>query len=200
MAAVQALGDIGSPEAVPALGEAFLTRRVAPTDVIMDALRRIGGDAATVFERGLGSTDPIVRISSCYGLVATAEERDSCVFRLAVALDADSDPRVRAAAAAALGILGGDDAPAALRRATTDEDVHVRRASVKALGSFDDPRTGQTLDECTEDEDRDTALRAAEALLALARRPHAAPEARALLEASSAWAVEYARTVAEVSA
>ena len=49
-----------------------------------------------------------------------------------------------------------------------------------------------------EDEDREVAIRAAEALLVLSRRPRAAPEARARLQASSAWAVEYARKVAEV--
>jgi len=200
MAAVRALGDIGSADAVPALGEAFLGHRAAPTDVIMDALRKVGGDAATVFERGLGSEDPIVRISSCYGLAEIAEERRGCAFQLAVVLDSDSDTRVRAAAASALGILGGDDAPAALRRATADPEVHIRRSAVKALGSFDDPTSGETLDERTDDEDREVAIRAAEALLALARQPRAAPEARARLESSSAWAVEYARTVAEVSA
>ena len=200
MAAVQALGDIGSAEAVPALGEAFLARRVAPTDVVNEALRRIGIDAFPVFERGVASADPVIRISSCFGLAGIVEKRRACAFRLALVLDTDSDARVRTAAASALGILGGEEAPAPLRRAATDGDVHVRRSSVKALGSFDDPTTGQTLDECTEDEDRETAIRAAEALLALARRPRAAPEARARLESSSAWAVEYARTVAEVSA
>jgi len=199
-AAVQALGDIGSAEAVPALSEALLERRVAPTNIVNYALRRIGREAMPTFERGIGSTDPIIRISSCFGLSAAATERDACAFRLAVVLDTDSDTRVRAAAAAALGILGGDDAPVALRRATTDPDVHVRRSSVRALGSFDDPASVQTLDERTEDEDRETAIRAGEALLALARRPRAAPEARACLESSSAWAVEYAQTVAEVSA
>jgi HEAT repeat protein len=124
---------------VPALSEAFLERRVAPTNVVSDALRKIGREAAPAFE----------------------------------VLDTDSDARVRAAAAAALGILGGDDAPAALRRATTDPDLHVRRSAVRALGSFDDPTSGQTLNERTEDEDRETAIRAAEALLALARRPRA---------------------------
>jgi HEAT repeat protein len=76
----------------------------------------------------------------------------------------------------------------------------VRRAAVKALGFFDDPTTGDTLEERAEDDDREVALRAAEALLALARRSRAAPEARARLESSSAWSVEYAPTVAEVSA
>ena len=81
MAAVRALGDIGSADAVPALGEAFLERRGAPTDVINDALRRIGGDAGTVFERGVVTTDPIVRVSSCFGLAAIAAERPGARWR-----------------------------------------------------------------------------------------------------------------------
>lgn len=198
MAAVRALGDIGSAEAAVALSEAFLKRRVAPTNVVNDALRRIGGEAVTAFERGLASTDPIVRVSSCFGLSGIAEEPGARVLRLAVVLDSDSDARVRAAAAAALGILGGDDAPPALRRATTDPDVHVRRSAVKALGAFDDPSTGEALDVCTEDEDREVAIRAAEALVTLTRRPRGGAAAHARLEASSAWAVEYARKVAEV--
>jgi HEAT repeat protein len=200
IAAVQALGDIGSAEAVPALGEAFLERRVAPTDIVMDALRRIGGDAETLFVRGIGSTDPIVRISSCFGLAAICEPGGSATRQLAAVLASDPDGRVRAAAASGLGRVGGDDAPAELVRATSDPDLHVRRSSVEALGSFDDPTTGRALDERTEDDDRETAIRAAEALLALARRPRASGEASALLASSSAWAVDYARTVAEVSA
>ena len=200
MAAVRALGDIGSPDALPALSDAFLARRCAPTNVVHHALRRIGGDAVRTFERGVGSEDPIVRVSSCFGLSEMAEERASSTFRLAGLLDTDPDARVRTAAAAALGILGGDDVPAALLRATNDSEASVRRSAAKALGSFDDPRACESLDVCTENEDRETALRAAEALLALTHRPRAAPQARARLEDSSAWAVEYARTVAEVSA
>jgi HEAT repeat protein len=199
-AAVHALGDIGSPEAVPALSEAFLARRVAPTNVVNQALRNIGGEALSAFERGAGSPDPIVRVSSCFGLSGLAEDRAECTFRLAVVLDTEPDARVRTAAASSLGILGGHDAPAALHRATSDPDLHVRRSAVKALGSFDGPRAAETLDERTEDEDRETALRAAEALVKLAGRPRCASEARARLESSSAWAVDYALTVAQVSA
>lgn len=200
VAAVRALGDIGSAEAVPALTDAFLERRVAPTNVVNDALRRIGGESASAFERGVLSPDPVVRLSSCFGLSGIAESHAGCVHRLAEVLASDSDAQVRAAAAGALGIVGGGDAPAALLRATADQEVFVRRAAVKALGRFDDPTSGETLHERTEDDDREVALRAAEALVALAARPRAARAARALLDSSSAWAVEYARTVAEVSA
>jgi HEAT repeat protein len=200
MAAVRALGDIGSAEAVPALGEAFLQRQVAPTDVINDALRRIGGEAGTVFERGLVTTDETVRCSSCFGLAAIAGQRQSAVWRLAAVLALDSDVRARAAAAAALGIVGGHQVPDPLLAATNDPEVAVRRAAVRSLGSFDDPTSGPTLDEHTGDEDRETAIRAAEALFALSRRPRAAAAARVRLESSSAWAVEYARIVADVSA
>lgn len=200
MAAVNALGDIGSAEAVPALAQAFLERRSAPTNVVNDALRRIGGEAVgPSFEHGVASPDPIVRVSACFGLGATASTYGAAVHRLAGVLAADSDARVRAAAASALGIAGGGNAPAALVAATADPDDRVRRSAVKALGRFDDPATADVLDERTDDDDREVAIRSAEALLALSRRPRAGAEARARLESSAAWAVEYARTVAEVS-
>jgi HEAT repeat protein len=199
MAAVQALGEIGSAEAVPALAKAFLDCRVAPTNVVNDALRRIGGeDAGPTFERGSASPDPIVRASPCYRLAGVASTHGSAVYRLNEVLASDPDACVRAAAAAALGIAGGGSAPDALVAATSDPDDNVRRSAVRALGSFDDPGTAETLDGRTEDEDREVAIRAAESLLELARRPRAAAAARARLESSSAWAVEYARKVAAV--
>jgi HEAT repeat protein len=199
-AAVIALGDIRSEEAVPALSAAFLERRVAPINIINAALRRIGGEAAPAFERGVLSEDPVVRVSSCFGLSGIAESHGGAVHRLAEVLGSDSDAGVRAAAASALGIVGGGNAPPEILRATTDQDVNVRRSAVRALGAFDDPTTGETLDERTRDDDREVAIRAAEALVALAGRPRAAAAAQARLDSSSAWAVEYARTVAEVSA
>jgi HEAT repeat protein len=182
------------------LSKAFLERRVAPTNIVNNALRRIGAEAAPAFERGIASQDPIVRVSSCYGFSGLAGAHGAAAFRLSQVLASDSDTRVRAAAAGALGIMGGGNAPAELLAATNDRDLHVRRSAVKALGSFDDPTPAGRLNECTEDEDRETAIRAAEALLALALLPHAAPEACTRLDSSSAWAVAYVRTVAEVSA
>src|SRR5262249_15484311 len=57
VAAVRALGDVGSPDAVPALSAMFLERHGAPPNIVNDALRRIGGEALTAFERGVVSTD-----------------------------------------------------------------------------------------------------------------------------------------------
>ena len=198
MAAVRALGDIRSDEAIPALSEAFLERSVAPTNVVNDALRKIGGDSAPAFEQGMASTDPIVRVSSCFGLSGIAESHGGAVNRLAVVLASDPEARVRAAAAHALGIVGGGNAPPELVAATVDREVNVRRSAVKALGSFDDSATSEALADRTEDEDREVALRAAEALVALTRRPRAAAAAGARIASSSAWAVEYASKVAEV--
>ena len=137
-------------------------------------------------------------MSSCFGLSGIAAVHGVAVYRLAGVLASDSDARVRTAAAASIGIVGGGNAPVELVGATVDPDVNVRRAAVKALGSFDDPTAGGTLDERLEDDDREVAIRAAEAPVALTRRSRAAEAARARLESSSAWAVEYARTVAEV--
>jgi HEAT repeat protein len=199
-AAVRALGDIGSKEAVPALSMAFLERRVAPTNIVNNALRKIGPEAAPAFEEGITSDDPIVRVSSCFGFSGIAEEHAVAVDRLAEVLASDSNPQVRAAAAAALGIVGGGNAPSQLLDATTDPNVHVRRSAVRALGSFDDPTTGDTLVARTEDEDRETAIRAAEALIALSGRPRAGVQARFHLDSCAGWAAEYARKVEEVSA
>lgn len=200
LAAVRALGDIGSAAAVGPLTEAFLERRAAPTNLVADSLLRIGGEAGVAFERGISSPDPIVRISSCFGLAKVPGVAGDRVPRLAELLGSDPDARVRTAAAAALFIVGGDEPPATLRDAAADANVHVRRSAVKALGAFDDPSCGEALGASLEDEDREVALRAAEALLALAARPRAAPAIRARLDSTSSWAIEYATKVAEVSA
>ena len=96
--AVRALGEIGSKEAVPPLSKAFLERGVAPTNIVNSALRRIGGEAAPAFERGITSEDPIVRLSSCFGFSGIAAQHGVAVVRLAEVLASDSDARVRAAA------------------------------------------------------------------------------------------------------
>jgi hypothetical protein len=200
VAAVRALGDIGSAEAVPALSRAFLERRDAPTNVVNNALRRIGGEAVTVFERGIESTDPIVRVSSCFGLSEMAEERGACTFRLAVVLDSDSDDRVRTSAAAALGILRRRRR--ARRAAPRDRRSGCSGAQIGREGAWLLRRPGRRRAARRAHRGRRPRGRVARGgtLLRLARRPRAAPRARALVESSSAWAVEYARRVEEVTA
>jgi HEAT repeat protein len=68
------------------------------------------------------------------------------VTALAQALSTDPDPGVRAAAAIALGTVGGAQALAALSEAIRDENTQVRLRVVDALGKFE-AAAGAALDE-----------------------------------------------------
>jgi HEAT repeat protein len=105
---------------------------------------------------------------------------------------------VRTAAAAALGIIGGEVPPPELCAATDDEDVRVRRSAVKALGSYDDSAAVETLLARADDDDRETAIRSAEALLELTDRSRAGERAREGARDSGAWSVAYVRAIVEV--
>jgi hypothetical protein len=199
IAAVRALGELGSPVAAPALTAAFLTRQCAPSTILSDSLSRLGPNGTAAFVVGLEVADPVVRISSCYGIADTAAaDPPAALRRLAEVLGGDRDAAVRSAAAAALELVGGDDAPAELLAAVEDGDVRVRRAAVQALGAFDDAAAVDPLLAMSDDEDRETAVRAADALLRLTRGPRGGDAARGAAAASTAWSVDYARTLAEV--
>lgn len=195
MAAARALGELGSPTAASVLSSLYLERRAVPTGVAYDTLRALGPAGAAAFERGLESPDPTVRVTSCFGVAAQPGARPEALVGL---LAGDENIRVRTAAAKALGVLAGSTPPRALVEAVEDRDVRVRREAVAALASYDEPRVVDPLAEATGDGDRETALRAAESLLALAARPRAGPAARAALASAAAWSVDYARTVAEL--
>lgn len=203
MAAARALGAIGSPTAAPQLISIFLERRAVPTGVAYDALRALGPAGIEGFHRGLESPDPTVRVASCFGIAANADQGSGAAdvrAALVQVLAEDENDRVRTAAARGLGVVGGATPPAELVEAVRHPEVRVRRAAVGALASFDDPTTVEVLAEATEDRDRETALRAAEALFALSRQTAAGPAARTALASLSAWSVEYARTVSELAA
>jgi HEAT repeat protein len=233
IAAARALGAIGAPQGAPALTKAFLERRNVPPGIAHDALRRLGPAGADAFRRGLAAPASTLRLTSCFGLAATADGREAAA-RLAEVLDHDPAASVRAAAAKALAQIAGAPPahveagappahvtaaappahveagappahvtaaapPAALARAARDDEPQVRREAVAALGRYDDPGQVELLAELMGDDDRETALRAAEVLLALTRTPRAAAPARRAFDGSSGWATEHVRTVAELA-
>ena len=115
-------------------------------------------------------------------------------------IESDDNVRVRTAATRALGLIGGATPPHALVQAARDPELRVRREAVAALGGFDDPESVDVLAESLGDPDREIALRSATALLALADRPHGGVAARAALDGSRAWSVDYVRTIEELAA
>jgi hypothetical protein len=199
IAAARALGAIGAPQAGSALTSVFLERRAVPTGVAYDALRQLGSPGAEAFSRGLEGGDPTVRVASCFGLAATAGG-ETAVTALTRVVEHDENVRVRTAATHALGVIGGGTPPAALLRAARDPELHVRREAVAALASFDDPESVQALAESLGDPDREIALRSASSVLLLGDSPRAGAAARAALDASRAWSVDYVRTIEELAA
>jgi len=197
-AATRALGAIGSSAATPRLAALFLERKAVPTGVAYDALRGTGDAGAETFRQGLLSGDPTVRVASCFG-VAAQFDQPSALAMLGRVVGEDDDDRVRIAAAKALGVVGGKTPPSVLLAAPADAEVRLRREAVRALGSFDAPAAVAVLVEATVAEDRETALRAAESLVALSGQAEAGAAAEAALAQSSSWAVEYVRTVAELT-
>jgi HEAT repeat protein len=197
--AVRALGRIADARALPLLRELFEAPGRVGTGVVYDALTSFGATAAPSFAGSLGSAHEDVRISSCFGVAALGEPQAARAL-LEQSLG-DPSPRVRSAAAASLGEVGGDVLPEALARAAQDEETSVRNATAGALGSFDDPRAVELALQALDDPDRDTAVHAGEALVRLARGHRAGSAAdEALRRASEAWPVERALIYAALAA
>lgn len=198
-AAVRALGRIGDPQVLPQLGELFrVPGRVAP-GIVYDALVSFGSAAAPTFAGALRSKLESVRVASCYGIAAVSEpERARAELS---PLLTDPEAPVRAAAAEALGQVGGGPLPAGLARASRDEVATVRVAAARALGCYDDPQAVELAVNALLDPDRDTAVAAGEALVRLARRPSAAAAAeRVLARSAQSWPVERALVMDSVGA
>ena len=167
--AVRALGRIGDPLALPSLAELFRSPgRVGP-GVVYDALVAFGPEAEPVFAGALGSEIASVRIASCFGVAALSEPESA--RRLLEPLLGDGAAPVRSAAAESLGQVAGERLPDTLAHATRDEQATVRSAATGALGSYDDPRGVELAVNALLDPDRDTAVRAGESLVRLARGP-----------------------------
>ncbi|HSC91931.1 MAG TPA: HEAT repeat domain-containing protein [Gaiellaceae bacterium] len=192
VAAARALGEIGTPQAADVLGRWFARREAVSTTVAYEALCACGAAAAPLFAEAAVAAPAPLRASACFGLSQVVAEPDLPRVRgvLGRVLATDADPDVRAAAADALGDLGGGVAPPVLARAAGAEDDRARRAAVRALAAFDDPASVPILARLLAHRDRETARRAAEALLALRRRPTAGAAAGAALAATRSWAVD----------
>jgi hypothetical protein len=198
VAAARALGEIGTPHAASVLGRWYVAREAVSTTVAYEALCACGSAATPFFVEASVAADAPLRASACFGLSQIATEgelpRVRAVLGSVLATDADVD--VRAAAADALGDLGGRVVPQVLVRAAGSSDLPVRRAAVRALGSFDDAGSVPLLNDLLGHDDRETALRAADALFALRARGHATAAVVKSLAETDSWAVEQAAVAA----
>ena len=201
-AAARALGELGDPAAAGPLKALFLGRSGVPIGVANDALSRLGPAGADAFREGLLSPESTVRVTSCFGIAGEIDPAatDEALALLGERLRADGEPRVRSAAASAMRWLPGAVAPAALIDALRDPAPAVRRSAAGSLGTFDDPAAVEALADMVSDPDRETALRAAQSLLALSGGARAGQPARRALAASRAWTVESVRAIEEVGA
>ena len=171
--------------------------------IVYAALVEFGPAASDVFAAGIGSANPRVRASACFGLAATGRgevRHDEVSFEPIEHALADAEPAVRTAAADALATVGEGSLPAELVALVTDPEPGVRRAAVRALGSFDDPKAVAAAAGALRDDEREVALRAAESLVLLARQRRAGAAAARALAAEDVWPVETARILEAIGA
>lgn len=134
--AAAALGDLGNPEALPALVQAIqgpdeegIRWRAA------EALVRIGAPAVDSLLSLVAHDDPDLRWKAC---IALGEIGDARAIPALVERLADDDRFVRARAISALVRIGSIALPF-LTLALEDPDARVRAGSADALGQIGDP-------------------------------------------------------------
>ena len=141
--AAYTLGDLGEPDALPALlGAALNDESVAVRLGARTAILRIGIEY--LIRILLNYEDPLVRenaaeILGVYGSskVLGADGSSKAVDALLQALSSDVDARVRTASIGALEKIGGEAAEiGVLQAAVADEEVSVREVAVRALGKM----------------------------------------------------------------
>ena len=141
--AAYALGDLGDPEALPALlGAALDDESVAVRLGARTATLRIGIE--NLIRTLLNHEDPLVRERAAELLgvyagsrVLGADDILKALDALLQALSSDVDTRVRKASVRALEKIGGEAAEnGVLQAAIEDEEVSVREAAVRALGNM----------------------------------------------------------------
>jgi HEAT repeat protein len=198
-AAVRALARMREPRALPLLTQWFYGPGPVGAGVVYDALVAFGRESEPVFAQGLQAPDESVRIASCFGIAAVSDPPTA--RRLLEHALADETTAVRAAAAEAVGHIGGEALPQGIASATRDEQPAVRSAATSALASFDDVEGVGLAVAALADPDRDVVVRAGETLVRLARLPAAgSTAAEALRREDASWPVERAVTLGSLGA
>jgi len=187
--AVRALGACRLPQAAEPL-ERILIDGTVPHGLVFDALIALGPAGVVVFRRALEDESPDVRRMACIGLgIADAEVGYVLDAPLLLARHAlrDRSPDVRAAALDALANAADDDTADVALQLIDHPAAVVRRSAARALAHAaveDEVRIA--LAARLDDPDRETAIRAAESLVAT-------EQADDLLDDS--WALQYARAL-----
>ena len=141
--AAHTLGDLGDPEALPALlGAALYDEAVSVRQAAETAILRIGIEE--LIRILLNHEDPLMRERAAELLGAFASSnifgddgRSKAVDALLQALSSDVDAQVRTASVRALEEIGGEAAETGvLQAAVADEEVSVREVAIRALGNM----------------------------------------------------------------
>jgi len=163
-AAAKALGQIGDPQATPALIQALQDKDRDVRRAAAEALGQIGDrQAIPALIEALKDEDEGVRRAAAEALEKIGDPQATPALIQALQ---DKDRDVRRAAAKALGKIGDRQAVPALIEALKDEDEGVRRAAAEALEKIGPPAV-PALIQALRDEDRDVREAAAEALMRL---------------------------------
>jgi len=141
-AAAQALGQIGDPQATPALIQALQDKEWVVRGTAAEALGQIGDPQATpALIQALRDEEWEVRRAAAWALKKIGPP---AVPALIQALR-DEEWEMREAAAKALGQIGDPQATPALIQALRDQNVGVRWAAAWALGAIGDPQATPAL-------------------------------------------------------
>ncbi|AKV00949.1 HEAT repeat protein [Labilithrix luteola] len=136
--------------------------------------------------RDLDSARPEVRVSAIDDLLRHARSSDDVKARAVPLYEkrlADADPRVRSAAAVALGELSAKESIAALSKLVDDDDAYVRQMAINALGEIGDAKALPRLERALRDARPEVRY---QAIIAFARASNdAAAVTQALLDATN---------------
>jgi HEAT repeat protein len=174
-AAIEALGTIADPTAVPlllgAVKQADQVRDESGASALrasaVEALGRIGAAGTDALREALRDRHAKLRETAIAALGAAGGER--AVAALAETLR-DERSSVRQAGAAALARAGGSSAVPSLKDALAHKDPMTRRCAASALGTIDAPEAVAALRQALADREKSVRDSAVDALAAMGSR------------------------------